>query len=62
MNNQPNIATLSKSDLLSEINALNFVDDWVNDWTINDVEYRMNLETEYCRRIEDDCELITKEE
>jgi len=62
MNNQPDITTLSKSGLLSEINALNFVDDWVNDWTINDVEYRMNLETEYYRRIEDDCEFITKEE
>ena len=59
--NQPDITTLSKSGLLSEINSLNF-DDWVNDWTINDVEYRMNLEMEYYRRIEDDCEFITKEE
>ena len=57
MYNQPDIITLSKSDLLSELNALNY-----SNWTREDMEYRDKLEAEYHKRIEDECKFITKEE
>jgi len=52
--NQPDITTLSKSGLLSEINALNFK----SDWSAADIKYSNQLESEYYKRIHDECEVL----
>lgn len=48
---QLDITQLSKSDLLSEINAIQMS----NFPRYEDIEYLKQLKAEYCKRIEDEC-------
>jgi hypothetical protein len=53
---EPGIESMSKTMLLSELNALNY-----SNWTQADQLYRDRLLDEYNKRIEEECKLATQE-
>jgi len=55
MSTRPDVSKMSKSTIMSELNALNY-----SNWTSEDMQYRDQLELEYHKRIEDECKNATE--